>query len=398
MNLFLAQTLRSPCCMTKSLVKLLSLSNKIMDSITDSELYSRYAYTPERIRIGMVRVDDASAIPAYHPQREWPSTKGLGYLDKLPFELLDMVIDQVDILSLIQVGYTCRRGQELVASIPSYAKLLKHCPHTLAALSKMRLLELYTCKRVEKALQSEECCCCGNFGAFLFLLSCERCCFQCLKDKPALWVIPRAQAGKFFHLSTQQMKTMPTARSVPGKYFVTLLISRPRTQLLVGVRAVKELAIRIHGSDMTDCLRSLRALSEKEYGSFMFLRRAQLNFSRHDPRMISREANAVNDMCNGMGTIRFPHLPPLDQDQADMGSWCRGCKWVWQQADQGKLPADQVSRIVPGNRNPSTFCYDVAFREWRRAEFLLHARTCYGIQQMERRVRAGIWSEFDNCL
>lgn len=349
--------------------------------------------------MGLVRVSYASQVPASHPQREWQSTNGLGCLNKLPVEVLDMIIDQLDIFSLIQISYTCRQGQVLAASFPSYAKLVKHCPETLAVLSQMKLLGLYTCETLEKALHSEECFCCGNFGAFLFLLTCERCCFQCIRKKPASWVLPRAQAAKCFDLSTRQMKVLPTARSIPGKYYVAVDISRSRSQPLVSVRAAKLLAIGIHGFVMTECLHPRWAqLTRKDYASFTMLRRAQLYFPRHDPRMLREESNTVNDFYNGMGTTRFPHLPPLDQSHVDMGSWCRGCKWVWQQVDHGDIYTPQISRLLPQDQHPSTFCLRVGFREWRRAQFLLHARSCYGVQQMEQQFHAGTLGSLDDVL
>lgn len=175
---------------------------------------------------------------------------------------------------------------------------------------------LYKFSDIRGALQRLHCT-----TARLFLLSCERCCFQCLASRPALWVVPRAQAGKCFNLSARQMKDLATARSIPGKYFVTTLISRSRTQLLVSVRAAKELAIKLHGSQMTDYLQTRwQRLSSKEHASFRMLQRAQLHFSRHDPVSLPEESNSVNDMYNGMGTTWFPYLQPLGQPYSDIGS------------------------------------------------------------------------------
>lgn len=363
-----------------------------MESLTDEEILSRYAYTPERIKTGMIGVSSAPLLP---PTRQCQGVRSLGQLDSLPIELLHLVLDQLDFLSLARLACTTRRGQELVASLPTYHLVRRHAPQTLAALSAMSILHLHSASLLQEALHSSECSCCGNFGAFLFLMSCERCCFQCISFKPALWVLPRPDAGKCFNLSAKLLNSLPSARSLPGKYCVVFGISRARPLRLVSVRAAKKLALQVHGSEaaVTSHVPSTR-LSDKLQGSFELLQRTQLEFSKHDPFL---DTMPGNDWYNGMATIRFPHLPAT-HEVSDWGSWCRGCKLVWQQADHNELDTAQMSQFVPQDHHPGSFCFRLAFREWPSAGFLGHARSCYGVQVLEERFLDGTLDVVDDFL
>ncbi|KAJ2967696.1 hypothetical protein NQ176_g9537 [Zarea fungicola] len=364
----------------------------VMESLTDEEILSRYAYTPERIKTGMVRVSNVSTLPL---PRQWQTLHSLGQLDSLPTEVLQLMLDHLDFLSLARLARTARRGQELVASFPAYHLVRRHASETLAALSAMSILYLHSASLLREALHSSECSCCGNFGAFLFLLSCERCCFQCISTKPALWVLPRPDASKCFNLSAKQLKALPSARSLSGKYCVLFDISRTRPLHLVSVRAAKKLALQVHGSEaaVTSHVPSAR-LSNNLQGNLALLQHTQLDFSKHDPFLGS---NPGNDWYNGMATIRFPHLPVAHED-SDWGSWCRGCKLVWRKADHNELDTAQMSQIVPQDRHPGAFCFRFALREWPRADFSGHARSCYGVQVLEERFRDGTLGALDDFL
>jgi hypothetical protein len=345
----------------------------------------------------MVCVSDAPKLPS---SRRWRRVNRLGRLDILPIELLYMILGNVDFLYLTRLVCTSRQGQNLVTSFPAYVELILHAPETLAALSKMRILRLHRASALRSALHSDECSCCGSFGAFLFLLSCERCCFECISSKQALWALPRADAGKCFNLSAKQLKALPSARNLPGKYCVLFDISRSRPLQLVSVRATKELALQVHGSEaaLMDYLQTRRAgLSEKNYFFYRHLQRAQLVFPRRDPRMVLKLPNTSNDLYNGMRRLvsRICRATKRHLTRA------HGAEAIWQEASIGDLTSDDISLAVPEDDDPTSFYFRVAFREWSRTGFLAHARSCYGLRAIEERLRAGtldMLDILDDCL
>lgn len=351
-----------------------------MASLTDAEIRDEYAYTPTRMRTGMVSIHDED-VPRLPSARLWATAvRGAGPFDSLPVEVLRLILEDVDFLSLSRFSRISRRGCELVASLPAYQELLRHAPKTLAALSRMTILHLHSSKTLWGCLYSDRCVCCGNFGAFLLLVTGERCCFECLCTKQALWVMPRAEAAKCFDIPAKELKTLPAARSVPGRYFVRFTIERSKPQYLVSVRAAKKLALELHGGTEASLATHLQSRPaprlSRTKGLFAHLQRAQLTFQNHDPRLLHAPPNSSNDYSNGMATILFPVLR-RPGNVVDYGSWCRGCNWVWRGLHT--LADDVLASLAPPRHHPTLFCYAMALREWSDEDFIAHARACYGL-------------------
>lgn len=317
--------------------------------------------------------------------RLWATAvRGAAPFDSLPIEVLHLILEDVDFLSLSRFSRTSRRGCELVASLPAYQELHRHAPKALAALGRMTILQLHSSKTLRSSLYSDRCVCCGNFGAFLFLVTCERCCFECQYTKQALWVMPRAEAAKCFDIPAKELKMLPAARSVPGRYFVRLIIKRSKPQYLVSVRAAKKLALKLHGGTEASLATHLQQSRpaprlSRTKGLFAHLQRAQLTFEDHDPRLLHVLPNTSNDYSNGMATILFPVLR-RPGNVVDHGSWCRGCNWLWRGLHT--LANDVLASLTPPRHNPIILCYAMALREWSDKDFIAHARACYGLQNL----------------
>lgn len=366
-----------------------------MDSLSDAEIRDEFAYIPRRMKTGMVDIRDEDVPQPLPPRvRSWASpVRGAGSFDALPVEVLHLMFEHLDFLSLSRLSRVSRRGQELVASLPAYQDLLRHAPRTLVALRAMTILHLHSAKTLRRSLYSDSCVCCGNFGAFLFLIACERCCFECLSNKQAVWAMPRAAAAQCFGIPAKDLKALPAARSVPGTYYVKYTIGRSRPQLLVSVRAAKELALTLHGGTEASLAAHLQSRppstrpSRDQYW-FAHLQRAQLTFEKHDPRLVFDLPDSTNDSCNGMASILFPVLRRPGNVE-DHGSWCRGCAWVFR--EYHTLADDVSASLVPPPHHPSTYCYGMALREWSDEGFMTHARSCYGLQHLAKSRPTNAW-------
>ncbi|OAA73369.1 F-box domain, cyclin-like protein [Cordyceps fumosorosea ARSEF 2679] len=355
-----------------------------MESRTDAEIRDQYAYTPNRMITGMVRIHDKDA-PQTPRTRSWATTlRGASPFNKLPVELMQLILGPLDFLSLSRFSRTSRLAHEMVNSLPAYQDLLRHAPKALTALARMDMLHMHSSKALRDVLYSDRCVCCGNFGAFLFLITCQRCCYQCMDNKQALWAMPRAQAAKCFDIPTRELKLLASARSLPGTYVVQYRVRRSARQRLVSVRAAKELALKLHGSSEASLAAHLKSRHGERIGArdqnskwyFAHLQRAQLEFEDHDPRLYMAPANTTNDSCNGMASILFPALR-RPGNVADHGLWCRGCNWVIHDVHQ--LGRDVLERLVPRPFNSSAYCRRLALQEWSDEGFIAHARSCYGL-------------------
>lgn len=300
-----------------------------------------------------------------------------------------MVLEELDFQSLSRVSRSSWRGEEVVASLRSYRELMQNAPDALRALGQMQLLPLHSAAKLHDTLRSDECVSCGGFGFFLFLINCQRSCWECLKSRQAMWVMPRNEAGRCFNLLAKQLKTLPSARSVPGRYLVRFEIVRSKPQRLISVHAAKSLAVRVHGSEsaLTSYLEALRpSISDRQYYYWTHVQRAKLKFEKHDPCKVMSERNTTNDYSNGMASILFPSLS-RSGTTPDHGSWCRGCQWI--EDNEDGVPDSTPFSLAPGYKFHPSLWANLAFREWSKDSFLKHAKSCYGVKRLEERSRAG---------
>ncbi|KAH6723475.1 F-box domain-containing protein [Leptodontidium sp. MPI-SDFR-AT-0119] len=242
---------------------------------------SRLSCRPRHILNGMISISEAAKPSAI---KRDASSSSIGLLDILPVEF-----------SLSHLSRVSLQGNEVVRSLPAYRSLMEHAPHALAALGRTRLISLHSANALYGTLLSEQCISCGEYGAFLFLPTCERCCYECLCRNQSLWVIPTTLARKCFDLTLSQLKRLPIMRSVPGSYFVGHTISRQRQLKLTSVKAAKELGIMIHGSteNMAETLTARRSggMTEKEYHTFRWLQDAPLHPPGQDLSRLPTEGN-----------------------------------------------------------------------------------------------------------
>jgi hypothetical protein len=113
-------------------------------------------------------------------ERDPAPNASLGKLDGLPIELLHNIFAMLDLQSLSRITQTCLRGIVTVQALPGYRDLIRHAPQAVAALGKTRLLGCHSTSELHAALRSTNCSSYGEYGPFLFMPTCERCCYECL--------------------------------------------------------------------------------------------------------------------------------------------------------------------------------------------------------------------------
>lgn len=242
-----------------------------------------------------------------------PKSSSVGLLDILPAELLQCTLSMLDFQSQSRVSRVSLRGNAVVQSLPAFRDPMKYAPQILSALSQTELFSVHSSNALYAALLSDKCPSCGEYGAFLFLPTCERCCYKRLSQNQSLWVIPTAHAKKCFDLTERQIKQVPIMRSIPGRYGVRLPISRKGSLRLVSVKLAKELGISIHGSveDMAGALAAKRkkGVIKRQFRKFRFYQDAPLEPLPRDPSTQPPRANVRHDYYCGMASISFPSLP-----------------------------------------------------------------------------------------
>ena len=291
----------------------------------------------------------------------------------------------LDFRSLSRLSRVSLQGNEVVTSLPAYRNLIEHALHALAALGHTRLISLHSANALYGTLLSEQCISCGEYGAFLFLPTCERCCYECLCSNQSLWVIPTTLARKCFDLTLSQLKQLPIMQSIPGVYFVGHKISRQRQLKLTSVKAAKELGIMIHGStkNMAENLTARRSggITEKEYHTFRWLQNAPLQPLCQDLSRLPTEGNIPNDDCCGMASVPFPSL--LKNSTLENGLWCRGCDLIFERYRFRLLALNVVSDLVPPGYDAFRIFLGMQCRARSNAGFLEHITHCHGARELD---------------
>lgn len=364
----------------------------LCDQQCTDELVARLSHRPAHLIGGMISIFE-TAKPSSVQNR--PSSLPTSFLDAMPVEVLHLVLSELDFQSLSRFSRVSRRSKAVAESLPAYIDLLEYAPHILKALGLTRLLCFHSVVTLRVALRCVQCVSCQEFGPYLFLPTCERCCYECLFQNQSLWVIPISQAGKYFGLGPRQLKTLPVMKSIPGVYSAITPVSRQRQLRLVSVRASKKLRISIHGS-ITDTSPSGLDMgnTEKkatEFYTTKFFRNAPVQPLPENP---SRLASTGNVPCNkywGMASILFPSLLP--SNTAENGLWCRGCEWMFEQYRFGQLPSPVVFDSVPQGVDLFFVFLGMQRRARSKSEFREHIKRCYGAQQLARGLTETIENE-----
>ncbi|KAJ5618916.1 F-box domain-containing protein [Penicillium lagena] len=313
-------------------------------------------------------------------KRQAPSS--VGFLDRLPLEILHLTFNLLDFQSLSYFSRTSLQGKTLVESLPAYRDLMQYAPRTLKALGQTGLLHFHPAATIYQAMQSKACISCGEYGAFLFLLTCQRCCYHCLCDNTDLWLISSSLARKCFSLTSNDLKHVPTLHSIPGTYTTDQKSRRQRLRL-INVKQARELEPKLRGRidalgnsrmDIRSFPRGMRSVL------FRCLRKEPVRIINQDLSTVMRDQVVHSDDFEGMGSIPFPSLSPTHG--IDYGLWCYGCKWMFNNIHlKDPLLLDVIADITPAGVKPSRILFARQNRARSKSEFLQHVHDCYGAQK-----------------
>ncbi|KAI0543742.1 hypothetical protein F4679DRAFT_567605 [Xylaria curta] len=150
------------------------------------------------------------------------SNATLGTLERLPLHVLYMILENIDIKSLIEFRQLSLKARHIVNSIPhgKYQRVIEHAYILLRALfqtptelaTKVSLVDLDT------ALCTVACSICGEFSGFISIPTWKRCCFSCLQRAPELRMESLAEAKRDFGLTKSQLGQLDLFYALPGKY------------------------------------------------------------------------------------------------------------------------------------------------------------------------------------
>ncbi|KAM0435388.1 hypothetical protein ACHAPT_003482 [Fusarium lateritium] len=305
-----------------------------------------------------------------------PENTSLGIFNKLPAEILLLVLDSADLQSLSRISRVSLRCRSLVENLQPYKKVLAHVPTVVTALARTRLLGVHSLGVIHQALFSSKCASCFDFGGFLFLPTCERVCLTCLDENMALRVIPVAIACSIFGLTEQQLTKIPILYSIPGTYGIydtSRDSTHQQTQRLVCAKQVKKLALEVHGS-VENLAQFLSPNDEKHKR----LHDAPLEPPGRDPSLL---APPEDDDYAGVASIRFPCVD--DEGNEDLGRLCKACEITLESFDycrkhrESNSSWDYITKDIP---EESGYYRPLLARRWRlRTKEAMREHHCWGM-------------------
>ncbi|KAI0414451.1 hypothetical protein F5X98DRAFT_389973 [Xylaria grammica] len=322
----------------------------------------------------------------------------LGMLDRLPPEITSALLDRLDMQSIARFSRASFLANTFVRSNRACQELFMFGRQALLTLGQVNLIGLHSTMDLHAALRAEYCTACARFGAFIFLLTCERCCWHCISYNPVFRVAPRSEVGDYFGLSEQHVQRLPSLdfgpslyHCLPQLYYYPWCLNRI-PEPLVSIKAARDLGLMVHGS--TEKLnqamaRRCRSPSRLIVGQF-FQRVPTVSQSR-DPLFLLNETNVPENDLLAVGSIPFPSLSR--SGRVENGLCCRGCHHNNILYTMKRVLLDKLGPLLPPDCPPPMVprvLESMRTRARRRESFLDHVKHCYSAQEVISQLEEGI--------
>lgn len=265
-------------------------------------------------------------LPSLRPEPENdrphnPPATGIGVLDTLPAELLNMILTEIDLQTLVSFRRVNRRAAEVVDHVSSYKAIATNAPHALRGILSIQTGRWITCRTLYEKLCLARCETCADFGGYLYLITCKRVCFLCLSENRVYLPVTPRKACREFGLSNDMVKTLPWMRVVPGIYSPNEKKAAKST--LVDYESCLDTAIALHGS-----LTAMRKyVSDMEARKLPGLWTGGLE-ARSDTVRPLRAAPIDGRSGNPLRFVAIVRMPWLNKEsrQLEWGFHCVGCE------------------------------------------------------------------------
>jgi hypothetical protein len=105
----------------------------------------------------------------------------LGTLDKSPFEILNQILMQLDLLSLVAFRGINQRSRKTIDSLKAFQAVTAF-PKLLGAVLRLQY-RFFDLETPIKCIRDPNCRYCGHFGDMLYLITAERWCYKCWRER-----------------------------------------------------------------------------------------------------------------------------------------------------------------------------------------------------------------------
>lgn len=250
---------------------------------------------------------------------------GLGALDRLPLEIIHLALIRLDMQSLTDFRRVNKRARLITDSIPQYKRILVHAPASIRGSLNIETARFFSCLDLYEKLSTAECDSCGDFGGYLYLVTCRRVCFLCFTEKTDYLPVLRKDAIRKFGLRSEHLASIPCIKSFPGRYSPRGIKGRQR-ETLFDYFSAQQTGIAVHGtiSSMEKYASDMAAKRLAVYHTKMSLRRTN-GTNLRPPRSEDSFDGCCSNPKRFKGIIRAPFFNS-QTGFPDWGFHCMACK------------------------------------------------------------------------
>ncbi|PKY06125.1 hypothetical protein P168DRAFT_135894 [Aspergillus campestris IBT 28561] len=250
---------------------------------------------------------------------------GLGALEKLPLEIVHLALVRLDVRSLTVFGRVNKRARLVTNSIPQFRRILVHAPALIRGSLNIESARFFSCQDLYRKLSTAECDSCGDFGGYLYLVTCRRVCFLCFTARADYLPLSRKDVTRKLGLDSKHIVLLPHMKSFPGRYSPRAIKCR-RRETLFDYSAARQAGIAIHGTVESMEKYALEMISKKLENYNLKLSGSRTGGAHLRP---PRYEDLFDGHCSNprrfMGIIRAPYFDS-QLPSPEWGLHCIACK------------------------------------------------------------------------
>ena len=271
-------------------------------------------------------VDLARVCPLDNYQISEEPKYDLGVFDRLPLELQQAILNQVDLQALVDFRRVNKRALQVIDSIPEYRNIITDSPDSLRAMLSTETATQASCVELWTELTRTTCIGCSDFTSLIYLPMCARICFICNRRTTSSFPLTPTEAGRRYGISNAIVNTLPKFKIVPGVYSEGQRKCRTRSTL-IDRETARDAGVERHGSQ--EAMEEYVTEQQKKVSDKYSARKRKVKIDGKDakvrrPKRIEPSDRGEENDRRFVAVIRAPPIDKITMT-AQQGRYCLGC-------------------------------------------------------------------------
>ena len=144
---------------------------------------------------------------------------GLGALQDIPTEIINVIIKELDIKSCLNFRQVCRLTRNIVTNTLEYSRVARHASTCLLAMFQAGLASSHTFADLYDAMLLRQCEVCHKLAAYVNLPTLTKACDKCISVNRRFLTVTLASFAKEAGWTAARLrKQLTVVKTVPGDY------------------------------------------------------------------------------------------------------------------------------------------------------------------------------------